>query len=248
MTPLEAELIDLGNHLDLGESRPSMVRSMRPQRSRVVLRIAAAVVLLLAALTAFTPSRRALARWLGIGGVEIRPTSTTLPIVSGPTTAAPTTTTASVDATPGPLTTSTTSSGIEIPDEVRRSVPFTIGEAPGRLLRVDVDDRFPLGAVVLTYDGFTLYEYASPNSTVGILAKLAPPGTTVDFVTVNGEMATWISGDPHQLVLVDADGEERRETVRNVGSTLLWHHDGVTFRLEGTANRTAAQAIAELVS
>jgi hypothetical protein len=47
---------------------------------------------------------------------------------------------------------------------------------------------------------------------------------------------------PHELVLVDAAGRER--VVRIAGPTLVWVRGGVTFRLEGAADKARAVELA----
>jgi len=56
--------------------------------------------------------------------------------------------------------------------------------------------------------------------------------------SVNG---FWFSS-PYELVLVDQAGKEK--TIRVAGPTLVWVHDGRTFRLEGVADKARATEIA----
>jgi hypothetical protein len=51
----------------------------------------------------------------------------------------------------------------------------------------------------------------------------------------------WFS-QPHELVLIDAAGAER--VVRAAGPTLVWVRGGVTFRLEGVADKARAVRLA----
>jgi hypothetical protein len=76
-----------------------------------------------------------------------------------------------------------------------------------------------------------------------IMEKLAPPGTTVSEVTVNGQNALWISGVPHSIVILDGT-ERREESLRLVGNVLLWAQDGTLIRIELVGSLADAQAIA----
>lgn len=74
---LEAELIDLGQHLAIGQH--ANVVPMASRQARRVLQLAAAVLVILGVLVAVGPTRRAIARFLGIGAVQIQTVQTTLP-------------------------------------------------------------------------------------------------------------------------------------------------------------------------
>lgn len=64
-------------------------------------------------------------------------------------------------------------------------------------------------------------------------------------VIVDGREAIWF-GDSHELVLLDEDGQPRKDTRRPAGSTLVWTLGDTTLRLEGAAlTRERAIEIAE---
>ena len=79
----------------------------------------------------------------------------------------------------------------------------------------------------------------------GYFEKIIDQGTTVSTVRVNGVDGYWISGQPHQIVYVNAQGDAVFDSRRSVGDTLLWARDGVTYRLETALGRDAAIALAE---
>lgn len=74
-------------------------------------------------------------------------------------------------------------------------------------------------------------------------AKIIGPGTTVEPVTVNGARGYWIAGRPHEIFYRSGD-DTVVETIRVAGNVLIWEHDGLTFRLETTADRATAMRIA----
>ena len=73
--------------------------------------------------------------------------------------------------------------------------------------------------------------------------RLAKTARDVQFTTVAGDFALWFDR-PHEVVTLDADGTQRRESARLAGNTLIWEDAGVTLRLEGDLSLTEAQAIA----
>ncbi len=71
--------------------------------------------------------------------------------------------------------------------------------------------------------------------------KMIGPGTTIENVTVNGHRGWWISGEPHIFFFVGADGEMRQETMRLAVNTMLLDVNGTIVRIEG--NLTKQQAL-----
>jgi hypothetical protein len=69
--------------------------------------------------------------------------------------------------------------------------------------------------------------------------------TSVESITVAGEPAYWITGEPHVLAYLEPDGEPISDRVRLVGDVLLWQHGELTLRIEGAGSRTVAVEIAE---
>lgn len=78
----------------------------------------------------------------------------------------------------------------------------------------------------------------------GFFQKGIGPGTTLEQVTVNGAPGYWIAGRPHEFFYQDANGSFASERIWLAGNTLIWNHNGVTFRLEGARTKDEALRIA----
>jgi len=244
---LEAALTDLADHLDhpAGDDLAAAVRRRisapeprrAPSRSRTLLVLAAAIVVILGALLAIAPARRAIADWLGIGAVEVVRTEHPLPPGSSALTVP-----GALDAPPSGAVTRRLAAA-------RKHVAFTIAEphgaAVGALLGVDSDPRVPGGLVALRYTRFTLVEIATARTgpTVG---KFIDPEARIESVTVAGRPGLWITG-AHQIGYLNRAGNVETETVRRSGPVLLWTHGDVTYRIEGIPRLAAAQAIAATI-
>ena len=68
--------------------------------------------------------------------------------------------------------------------------------------------------------------------------------TTIEEVSIDGAAGFWLSGGPHSIGYLDKDGTFRTETTRSVGDVLVWERSGVTYRVEGAADRDTALRIA----
>jgi hypothetical protein len=77
--------------------------------------------------------------------------------------------------------------------------------------------------------------------------KMLGPGTTLTAVTVGGEGAWWIGGEPHEFVYLDPTGLMIADTRRVVGDTLIWTRGDLTFRMETALGRAAAIGLAETI-
>ena len=75
--------------------------------------------------------------------------------------------------------------------------------------------------------------------------KVIGPDTKITAVSVDGTTGYWISGAPHELVFVDANGQPVFDSRRIVGDTLLWARGDVTYRLESGLDQAAAIALAD---
>ena len=246
MTPLEDELVDLGEHLAHGDGdqlATSVRARLGDQRFQhrdglpFWAKVAAALVLALALALALPPSRHAIARLLGIGAVEVRTVPTT---VLGPGTTSP-----SASSVPGAVEPAA-GGATDIADAERRvTFPVRLVGDPtaGPLRRVDVDERVPGGLVALTYERFTVVELASAVEAFPVMRKLVPPGVTVEPTTVDGRDALWIEG-AHEIAYVAPDDSIRQDTVRRAGPVLVWARDGVTFRVEGLTDLDEARRVA----
>jgi hypothetical protein len=79
----------------------------------------------------------------------------------------------------------------------------------------------------------------------GYYEKMIGSGSTVEQVKIGGHRGYWISGEPHALFYVDANGQSAFEDRRIVGQVLIWADDDLTYRLETGTSRDDAIALAE---
>ena len=75
--------------------------------------------------------------------------------------------------------------------------------------------------------------------------KMLNSGVRVESVTVNGRPGYWIEGGEHFFFYRDADGEVVADTLRLVGTALVWEQDGLTLRIEGAPTLQEALRIAQ---
>lgn len=254
MIDLEHALVDLAEHLDhpdaddlvdaLRRRLVSPVRGddRRHDRSRALLAVAAVFALVVIATLAISPSRHAIADWLGIGAVEVRRTGT--PPRAGRTAGhtvpgSPHVTTPSRDVATGRRLAA-----------VQKIVAFEIAtprtESVGAILDVEVDRTVPGGLVALRYTHFTLVEaVAYPGSQLPI-AKLIDPAARVEPVTVAARPGLWITG-AHVIAYLDRSGHVERDSVRRSGPVLIWERSGVTYRIEGFNVLADAETVAAAI-
>ena len=215
-----------------------------PRRGwRRVAVVALAVLVIATGIVVATPSaREAVARRLGLLGVEIHlggpaPTSSTLRPGAGANLGLGRhVTLRQARAAVGFPLLVPTAPGFDQPDAVYLST-----DTPGG--RVDL--------VYLPRPGLR----ASPYSGVGLLItefqaalfteKFAKTATQLEQVTVGNELGFWLSGEPHGFVYKDRNGNIQEETARLAGSTLVWTHGGLTLRLEGQISKQQALRLAE---
>lgn len=77
------------------------------------------------------------------------------------------------------------------------------------------------------------------------LQKVIGPGTSVTPTAVAGRPGFWISGQPHDLLYVAPDGSVETDRIRIVGNVLAWNAAGLTIRIEGARDLSAALRIAD---
>jgi len=211
-----------------------------PHRRSWVLAFAAALALVLVGLTAFAPTREAIAGWLGIGAVEIRErpapgtAPATTPLEPVPGSVAPPSRTGSVDVAAAQAQ---VRFPIALPDEAVSGAPTEIA----------VDSRPPGGLLAISYPTFSLLEVASAPGQVAVIGKSTQPGVFIDRVVVEGHEAIWIRGDPHEVAYIDQSGDYRTDTVRRAGNVLVWVDGDVTYRIEGAPDLATAVRIASTV-
>jgi hypothetical protein len=247
----------LGRHLDVPQSpdlaarvrvaledpeaaRPAGVRTSRAAR----VALAAAIVCVLAAtfVAASPTAREAVADWLGVLGIDIHAG------VRSPRDA---------PARPDTLGLGPRASL----SEARRNVTFPVdlpeGSAFDRPDRVHVDEAVPSGGrVTLVYlprprlpqvgdtgVGMLITQF---RARVGedVVHKLVASGANVRPVAVGAGRGYWISGPPHVMFYVDAEGRFREDTLRLAANTLVWERNGTTFRIESALDREQTLKVA----
>jgi hypothetical protein len=185
-------------------------------------RVALVVAVVLAALLATPPVRATIAAWFGFGGVVVE---------RGPSGQGP--------ASPPPVV----PSGRAVQEAAAEVgfpvwVPVGLGEPDG--VEVSVDRRVvsmgwsrgDAGVVRLDqFDGRLDFAFL----------KRAPE---VRYTPVGGSDALWFE-EPHEVVLLDADGTRRTESARLAGHTLIWQRGPTTLRLEAEVDLERAVEIAE---
>jgi hypothetical protein len=79
---------------------------------------------------------------------------------------------------------------------------------------------------------------------VPYLQKVLGPDAVLEQVSIRGQPGFWISGPPHELLLLAPDGSAVSSQARLAGSSLLWEQAGLTLRFESYVDRSRALAIA----
>ena len=182
-------------------------------------RAAVAATAILLALLAAPPVRAAVADWFDFAGVSVRLDPTPSRSVASP---------------PPAVEGTTTLAEVKELVAFEPLVPAALGSPQGvevsadrRLLSLSWTDQ-KAGALRLDqFDGRLDFAFA----------KTAP---RVEFTTVAGSFAMWFD-EPHDVVVINADGTRRTESARLAGGTLIWEHHETTLRLEG--DLTLARAI-----
>ena len=215
--------------------------ALRSGRARPAIAYAAIVVALVAVATlaTFPGVRTAVADFLGIGGVRIER--------GGPL--------------PTPAADLNLGESISLSEASERVdfdvlIPSELGEPDA----VYLDPAVSGGQVALAYEagpdlpaapgtelGALVTQFAGARADEDALKKVTTndPGSSVEAVIVDGTQGLWISGEPHTIAYLEADGDIRTDTVRLAGNVLLWERDEVTLRLESRLSRSEAVVIAE---
>jgi hypothetical protein len=248
MPDLEQQLATLSETIDW-PSTPDLRGRVLPihgevsgaagRRGRWALALAAAAVLVIvASLLAYTPSRDAIAGWLNLHTTVHRvpqlPTPSPPPGQSlglgTPTTLAQAqsklTWTIALPQSLGP------------PDAVYLSLP-PVGPSGGEVTLVYTARP---GIRVARETGVSvLVTEARGKVNEQFFAKMLGPDTTLETVSVNGHAGWWISGQPNAFVFTDADGNPYTESLRLATNTLIFDDNGTIVRIEG--DMTKAQAL-----
>lgn len=200
-----------------------------------------AVLVMAAALLAYTPTRTAIADWVNLHTSIKRTTSvpTLSPLPPGPLgrrlgLGSQTTLAA---ARSGVTWEVLLPGGLGAPDEVYLQNPPD-GPADGEVTlvygtRPGIPVSGETGVSVLVTEARGTVDQNFFGKTVG-------PGTTVEPVTVDGHQGWWISGQPHVFFFDDSSGNARLETLRLATNTLIIDEGGTIVRIEGDLTRQQA--------
>lgn len=208
-------------------------RERRPQPRRWVLAVALAVLALLGATLAIPDARSALFRILHIGGERIEFVDE-LPAV-------PPTPAVDLDVVLGQRVTL---------EEARREAGFDLRGLEETPDRVYLGDRGTVWFLYGTPERVRLLVAQTPLLLVDqqlILKKLAGPDTRVEQVVVDGSTGYFLSGAPHLVLLLDANGSVVEESARLAKNVLVWESGGVAYRLEGDFGKEDALRLASML-
>ncbi len=132
---------------------------------------------------------------------------------------------------------------IAVPDELGApDAVYIVSDIPGGEVALAYTPRPGIPLVTQTGLGVLITEFRG-DLVPGFIGKSLGEGTTAQEVSVNSDPGWWIAGEPHMIV-VQADGQERPETLRMAANTLIWEHAGVTYRIESDLSKTDAFRIA----
>lgn len=206
---------------------------------------AVAVVIALAALVTYQPSRDAIANWLNVHTSFQR-----VPHLATPS-----------PQPPGPLGKRLGLGGLTTLADAQKqvawpiAVPSSLGQPDEVYLQLPPEGPAQ-GEVTLVYSkrpGLPV----SGQTGVAVLVteargavdqiffgKMLGPGTTLEPVTVAGRQAYWIAGAPNVFFFVDANGEVRNETMRLATNTVILDDGGTIVRIEGNLSKDQALQIA----
>ncbi len=234
----------------------------RPARNwlRVLVPLAAALLLALALLFVLPETRDAVAEFFGLRNLRVifftptptaAPTATPNPSETPRPTARPT-----VAPTAAPFTHCCETTLQDAQRRAKFNLMLPPNELPSQVYYLDI---FNNGEQVVMKFGdadkprFVLYQmqqWIYQKILNGGFGKGFGPGTVVETTRVHDERALWFSGDAHVLVVLDENGNPVPGTERMVeGHVLAWEtgdsHDGVLYRLETNATLEDALQFAE---
>lgn len=223
----------------VGRAIATQHRSSIRVRPRFFAVAAVALLIVIAAIVAIPGTRHAVARWFDLPGIHIswlnddrklstnsnlrlglgeRVSRTDIAARAGFTIAVPL---AEIAATPDEL--------------------YLGAGEPGQIVSLLYLSSSDLPAVLGTDVGLLITEFQADADSIWAGKALWPSGK-VEIVRVNGADAIWIP-DTHELSFLTDFGTET--PARATGSVLIWHADGVTYRIEGNLPLAQMRAIAE---
>ena len=248
-------------------TRDALPRAVVPTRNwaRILIPLAAAIVLALALLLAIPNARDAVAQFLGLRGLRIfyvTPPPTAAPTMSP----RPTDLSARATNTPTPRATATPTiksftlcCETTLADAQKRA-RFRLlaprGEMPSKVYYQRI---FAEGEQVVMVFGdpenprFTLYQaqrWIYGKMVGDLYGKGLSSQTVIGETFFDGHRALWFSGAPHIVMMLDASGKPIYETQRDVdANTLAWEIGdsdlGIIYRLETKASLRDATRFAE---
>lgn len=260
MPELEQELTALGSALEWPPTPdidlPALGRGGAPRRWGDAIGnapkwalAAAAVIVALAALIAYPPSREAIANWVNVHTSFQRVTHLATPSPQPP----------------GPLGQRLGLGGrTTLPDAQKQIawhivIPLPLGQ-PDEVYLQPPPDAPAQGEITLVYamrPGIPLAGETGVSLVVteargavdqNFFGKMIGPGTTLEAVTVAGHQGYWIAGPLNEFFFTDANGGFRNETVRLAANTLILDYGGTVIRIEGNLTKARALEIAASLS
>lgn len=106
--------------------------------------------------------------------------------------------------------------------------------------------RATAGQATLTGSDLALTVMAVPGEAdVNLIRKLLTAGTTLEPVTIGESQGWWISGAPHEVLVLRPDGSVGTLSSALAGDTLVFSRGGTLYRLESALGRDATIAIAD---
>jgi len=210
---------------------------------------AAAVLLSVATLLAYTPSRDAIAGWLNLHTTILRTPNqpTPSPLPSGPLgeclgLGSPTTLDGARSQVRWKIE---VPSSLGRPDAVYVKLPPT-GPSGGEVTLVYAQ-RPDIHAYGVTGVSILVTEARGKTNEI-YFQKMLGQDATLEPTTVNGHAGYWIAGSPHQFVFTDADGNIYSDTLRLATNTLIFDNNGTIVRIEGDMTKSQALEIASSLS
>ena len=215
----------------------------RPAWKPVAVAAALVVALFAGSLVAFPSVRETVADWLGVRGIGITVVPTLSPI--------PTNYRSLLIGRPASL------------EEARSAVAWPVLVPDDPLLgppdEIYLDLAHRDGAVSLVWGarqglptasttgaGLLLTEFRG-SINERFFQKFVGPGSTIERVHVGDRLGYWISGAPHEVVVLDPYGEPIRDTIRLAGNVLMWEDGDLTLRLESDLGKDDALRVASSV-
>ena len=244
---LRVEIPALGRREGRIEGRPAWLDALLGSPwGRPVAAAVAALLIIAIALTAYTPSREAIANWINLH-VNIQ-TVQQLP-------------------TPSPLPSGTlgdrlglglpyTLEGAQTQVKWRILVPAGLGRPDAVYVRILPEG----GEVTLVYAHVTGIPVAGQTGVAVLVTevrgivradyfeKMLGPNTTIEQVSVRGRAGYWVSGSPHIFMFEDASGQPYPDTLRLATNTLIFDSgDGTITRIEAYTGKERALQIANSI-